>query len=710
MTSPRQQDLTAISLEYTYEDLWRATQGFARDAQLGSGAAGTVYRGVLRGGTEVAVKVIRDAGGIGGFEDEVRVLSRFRHPNLVTLLGWGHKDREKYLVYELCNGGDVGNKLEKCKKGRAQFSWSERLRVACDAARGLAHMVKSEPKAFHRDIKPANILLDAGGAKMADFGLSSVTGEMRNHLTVEQISGTPGYACPMYIQTGRVSEQSEVYSFGMVLLELLLNQPPALAGPQGDIIYPLLATVQPNVPGAHKRVIENLDKTADWPPEVAADFADHAISCAHVIPARRPTFDTVVKVLRSLGRKAGGTSELGAQLGSNVESLSSNPSSLSYSGNGSANPRVAYSSTLHPSSTIGSPDPRVACSSTVHPSSTKGYTQGGTEKFAPSATTGATPIAPQEQQLAEVVLEVVCAAGVNVASLSPAVGAIAFAVDSSKGRNSFLVGRQYQPDFFEKMVLRQEQLHTISRSHLELCWEPSADAPTVRKLSGNPLFFDDRPMSKEVAKAAEGSVLSFAATEDGQCFLVLRVRLRSQAVVTREGRHPAILAALQRRSVRSSGSGGHESVSTLRPGDVTAVLECVYSAGGDVAKLPPDAAAAIPIKLDAQVDVGRQHQSASFFETLLQGQTRWLTFISRSHCRLHLQRVPEAGSAGSPSGYCLRLENLSTNAIVAKGKPLAKGRSEILAEHDKIAFVANPGGPEGEITFLEFVLRRARST
>merc|ERR1712232_1474114 len=111
MGEEQQIHLSGIALEYSYEDLRNGTQNFSESRRLGKGAAGAVYKGVLRGGTEVAVKVLENNAEVLGFEDEVRVLSRFRHPNLVTLLGWGQHENDRYLVYELLPGGDVEKKL-----------------------------------------------------------------------------------------------------------------------------------------------------------------------------------------------------------------------------------------------------------------------------------------------------------------------------------------------------------------------------------------------------------------------------------------------------------------------------------------------------------------------------------------------------------------------------------------------------------------------
>lgn len=306
--------LADLALEYPYEDLAQATGGFSADARLGAGGAGAVYKGKLGGKTDVAIKVLMDMGGVEGFEDEVRMLSRFKHKNLVTLMGFGQRKGEKYLVYELMPGGDVEGKLKKSrawlehvqKMQQSQqlpappFPWQQRLHVALGSAVGLAHMVSSTPKTFHRDIKPANILLDSDGTpKMADFGLCAVVKDM-DKVTVDQIAGTPGYTCLSYLDSRHVTEDSEVYSFGVVLMELLINKPPALCSQQGDMIFPLLDAVQPYVPGAHGRVMQNLDRSAGWPLNVVEEFADLALSCLDPVPERRPSFAAVVRCLQKL--------------------------------------------------------------------------------------------------------------------------------------------------------------------------------------------------------------------------------------------------------------------------------------------------------------------------------------------------------------------------------------------------------------------------
>ncbi|KAF4658840.1 hypothetical protein FOL47_007806 [Perkinsus chesapeaki] len=287
-------NLNQISLEYAYTELAEATDNFDESAKLGSGSYGSVYKGTLQDGTEVAIKVV-DLPNEAGFEDEVRVLSKFRHPNLVILMGFARNGSQRLLVYECLSGGDVSVRLQKCAREGVPFPWQLRLSIALDAACGLSHLHNAKPKVFHRDIKSPNILLDRNStAKMADFGLACLS-HGQSH-KVKQASGTIGYACPYYIQRGVVTEASEVYSFGMVLLELLLNAPPACPGPKpGEILY-----LVNHLNGDLMRCLSMVDPRAGYPPNVAKQLAELALSCASMAEESRPTFVQVVKSLRAM--------------------------------------------------------------------------------------------------------------------------------------------------------------------------------------------------------------------------------------------------------------------------------------------------------------------------------------------------------------------------------------------------------------------------
>ncbi|CAE7308360.1 unnamed protein product [Symbiodinium natans] len=168
-----------------------------------------VFRGEQPDGTEVAIKALATPKE-SGFEEEVRVLSMFRHPNLVTLMGFARNGNQRFLVYELMEGGDLFNRLYNSRKGRQDFLWRDRLCVAFDAACGLSHLHFQTPKVFHRDIKSMNILLSRSGtAKVADFGLASISKKRGAHRP-GSLAGTPGYMCPIYEKTCVITERSEV--------------------------------------------------------------------------------------------------------------------------------------------------------------------------------------------------------------------------------------------------------------------------------------------------------------------------------------------------------------------------------------------------------------------------------------------------------------------------------------------------------------------
>ena len=143
-------DLSQLCLEYPVSELMLATNNLDERHKLGSGAYGSVYKGTMKDGTEVAIKVI-NLHTESGFEDEVRVLSRFRHPNLVILMGFARSGSRRFLIYELLAGGDVSKRLHNCED--IPFLWHQRVSIALDAACGLSHLHNSAPKAFHRDIK-----------------------------------------------------------------------------------------------------------------------------------------------------------------------------------------------------------------------------------------------------------------------------------------------------------------------------------------------------------------------------------------------------------------------------------------------------------------------------------------------------------------------------------------------------------------------------
>ncbi|KAF4657101.1 hypothetical protein FOL46_007571 [Perkinsus olseni] len=295
---PTDLNLNRIALEYPYADLAAATENFSPKYRLGQGSYGSVYKCQLKDQTEVAIKVLR-APKESGFREEVEVLSKFRHPNLVILMGFARNGNERLLIYELLEGGDLCSRLSAPNSAKT-FPWTLRVSVALDACLGLSHLHNSTPKVFHRDIKSQNIILDkSGNAKVADFGLALLaTAKGRDGQKVDMCSGTIGYADPLYISTSVVTEKSEVYSFGMVLLELLTTKPPALQDPRTKAITEMYK-------GINKEKLWNMIQwSCGWHPAIASELADLALRCIDSRESRRPVFVEVAKALRELKRKS----------------------------------------------------------------------------------------------------------------------------------------------------------------------------------------------------------------------------------------------------------------------------------------------------------------------------------------------------------------------------------------------------------------------
>ncbi|CAE7604536.1 unnamed protein product, partial [Symbiodinium sp. CCMP2456] len=292
-------NLNDICLEYTYEELKQATNNFDEThMKLGSGSYGGVYKGILKDGTEVAIKVL-DVPNEAGFEEEVKVLSKFRHPHLVILMGFARHGAKRLLVYELLSGGDVHRRLQRSCHEDIPFPWRERVGVALDAACGLSHLHYASPKVFHRDIKSPNILLDRNGtAKMADFGLACLSHTAAHR--VSRASGTVGYACPLYVRRGVVTEGSEVYSFGMVLFELLTASPPAFMSRKSGEGSGQIQYLAHRINGDLQNALSLLDKKAAWPAATARAMSELALRCTRLREEARPNFAEIVRALRGI--------------------------------------------------------------------------------------------------------------------------------------------------------------------------------------------------------------------------------------------------------------------------------------------------------------------------------------------------------------------------------------------------------------------------
>ncbi|CAN7134681.1 unnamed protein product [Brassica rapa subsp. narinosa] len=211
------------TLLLTFSDIVKMTNNFGR--VLGKGGFGTVYHGCYND-LQVAVKLLSEssAQGFKEFRSEVEVLVRVHHVNLTALIGYFHESNQMGLVYEFMANGNMADRLSgKCDH---TLSWTQRLQIALDAAQGLEYLHSGcKPAIVHRDVKTSNILLNENNrAKLADFGLSrSFQTESRSHVST-LVAGTPGYLDPLCFKTNELNEKSDIYSFGVVLLEMITGK------------------------------------------------------------------------------------------------------------------------------------------------------------------------------------------------------------------------------------------------------------------------------------------------------------------------------------------------------------------------------------------------------------------------------------------------------------------------------------------------------
>ena len=216
---------------FTFAELRGACKNFKPETVLGEGGFGKVYKGWIdvnpaKGSTAMVVAVKKlnpeSVQGMEQWQSEVNFLGRISHPNLVKLLGYCMEDNELLLVYEFMAKGSLENHLFRRGAIYEPLPWSLRLKILIGAARGLAFLHSSERQIIYRDFKASNILLDSHfNPKLSDFGLAKHgPDDGESHVTT-RVMGTYGYAAPEYVSTGHLYVKSDVYGFGVVLLEML---------------------------------------------------------------------------------------------------------------------------------------------------------------------------------------------------------------------------------------------------------------------------------------------------------------------------------------------------------------------------------------------------------------------------------------------------------------------------------------------------------
>ncbi|XP_060217577.1 serine/threonine-protein kinase PBS1 isoform X1 [Lycium barbarum] len=291
-----------------YEELKEATNNFASSSILGEGGFGRVFKGVLNDGTAVAIKRLTNGGQQGDkeFLVEVEMLSRLHHRNLVKLVGYysSRESSQNLLCYELVSNGSLEAWLHGPLGLNCPLDWDTRMKIALDAARGLAYLHEdSQPCVIHRDFKASNILLENNfHAKVADFGLAKQAPEGQANYLSTRVMGTFGYVAPEYAMTGHLLVKSDVYSYGVVLLELLTGKKPVdMAQPSGQ--ENLVTCARPIL-----RDKDRLEELADprlegkYPKEDFVRVCTIAAACVAPEASQRPTMGEVVQSLKMVQR------------------------------------------------------------------------------------------------------------------------------------------------------------------------------------------------------------------------------------------------------------------------------------------------------------------------------------------------------------------------------------------------------------------------
>eukprot|EP00249_Psilotum_nudum_P004273 c17811_g1_i1 orf=553-1605(+) len=285
---------------FSLKELHAATNNFNYDNKLGEGGFGSVYWGQLWDGSQIAVKRLKvwSTKAEMEFAVEVEILGRVRHKNLLSLRGYCAEGQERLIVYDYMPNLSLLSHLHGQFSSDCLLDWHKRMDIALGAAEGIAYLHHfATPHIIHRDIKASNVLLDSKfDAQVADFGFAKLIPEGATHVTT-RVKGTLGYLAPEYAMWGKVSESCDVYSFGILLLELVSGKKP----------------IEKVGPGTKRTIVEwaapfvssgKVEELVD--PKLKGRYEEEELShvlcvatkCAQNNPESRPTMLEVVELLK----------------------------------------------------------------------------------------------------------------------------------------------------------------------------------------------------------------------------------------------------------------------------------------------------------------------------------------------------------------------------------------------------------------------------
>ncbi|KAF5739084.1 PTI1-like tyrosine-protein kinase [Tripterygium wilfordii] len=285
---------------FSLKELHSATNNFNYDNKLGEGGFGSVYWGQLWDGSQIAVKRLKVWSNKADmeFSVEVEVLARVRHKNLLSLRGYCAEGQERLIVYDYMPNLSLLSHLHRQHSAECVLDWNRRMNIAIGSAEGIAYLHNhATPHIIHRDVKASNVLLDSDfNAQVADFGFAKLIPDGATHVTT-RVKGTLGYLAPEYAMLGKASESCDVYSFGILLLELASGRKP---------IEKLNSTIKRTITDWALPLACEGKFTEIADPKLNSKFVEEelkrvvlvALVCSNSRPERRPNMLEVVELLK----------------------------------------------------------------------------------------------------------------------------------------------------------------------------------------------------------------------------------------------------------------------------------------------------------------------------------------------------------------------------------------------------------------------------
>ncbi|GLT80408.1 hypothetical protein SLA2020_518490 [Shorea laevis] len=285
---------------FTYDELYAATNGFSEDYKLGEGGFGSVYWGKTTDGLQIAVKKLKamNLKAEMEFAVEVEVLGRVKHKNLLRLRGYCAGTDQRLIVYDFMPNLSLLSHLHGQFTGEVQLDWKRRMNIAIGSAEGILYLHHElTPHIIHRDIKASNVLLDSNFKPLvADFGFAKLIPEGVSHMTT-RVKGTLGYLAPEYAMWGKVSESCDVYSFGILLLELITGRKP-IEKLRGGVKRTVTEWAEPLISQGRFRDLVDPKIRGNFDENQLKQAINVAALCVQSEPAKRPNMKEVVSMLK----------------------------------------------------------------------------------------------------------------------------------------------------------------------------------------------------------------------------------------------------------------------------------------------------------------------------------------------------------------------------------------------------------------------------